>query len=70
MREPWSLDTTFGEDACRKRAGQSAENFARIRQMCLNVLKSEATLKASIRHKRTMCAMDTEYLKFLARFID
>ncbi|MDT8954609.1 ISAs1 family transposase, partial [Aeromonas caviae] len=58
----WSLDTTFGEDDCRKRAEESAENFARIRQMCLNMLKSETTLKASIKHKRAMCAMDSEYL--------
>ncbi|SQK57709.1 Uncharacterised protein [Escherichia coli] len=25
--------------------------------MCLNMLKSETTLKASIKHKRAMCAM-------------
>ncbi|MDE1344951.1 ISAs1 family transposase, partial [Vibrio aestuarianus] len=31
-------------------------------QMCLNMLKSETTLKASIKHKRAMCAMDSEYL--------
>lgn len=58
----WMLDTAFGEDACRKRAEERAENFARIRQMCLNMLKSETTLKASIKHKRAMCAMDPEYL--------
>ncbi|PMN96656.1 transposase [Vibrio sp. 10N.222.55.C12] len=58
----WSLDTDFGEDASRKRAEESAENFARIRQMCLNMLKSETTLKASIKHKRAMCAMSCEYL--------
>ncbi len=56
------LDTEFGEDACRKRAEERAENFARIRQTCLNMLKSETTLKASIKHKRAMCAMDPEYL--------
>ncbi|WP_374956397.1 ISAs1 family transposase [Vibrio sp. V01_P9A10T6] len=44
----WTLDTEFGEDTCRKRAEESAENFARIRQMCLNILKSGTTLKASI----------------------
>lgn len=54
----WMLDIEFGEDACRKRA----ENFARIRQMCLNMPKSETTLKASIKHKRAMCAMYPEYL--------
>ncbi len=63
----WTLDTEFGEDACRKRAEERAENFARIRQMCLNMLKSETTMKASIKHKRAMCAMNPEYiLKVLA----
>lgn len=57
----WTLDTAFGEDASRKRAEESAENFARIRQMCLNMLKSETSLTASIKHKRAMCAMDSEY---------
>lgn len=58
----WSLDSTFGEDASRKRAEESAENFTRIRQACLNMLKSETTLKASVNHKRAMCAMGSEYL--------
>ena len=58
----WSLDTTFGEDSSRKRAEESVENFAMIRQACLNMLKSETTLKASVKHKRAMCAMDSEYL--------
>ncbi|EKG0042936.1 ISAs1 family transposase [Vibrio cholerae] len=58
----WMLDTEFGEDACRKRAEERTENFAKIRQVCLNMLKSETTLKASIKHKRAMCAMDVGYL--------
>ncbi|PMM04234.1 transposase [Vibrio breoganii] len=58
----WSSDTTFDEDASRKRAEESAENFARIRQACLNMLKNETTLNASVKHKRAMCAMDSEYL--------
>ncbi len=58
----WSLDTTFGEDSSRKRAEESAENFARIRQACLNMLKSETTLKASVKHKRAMCTVYSEYL--------
>ncbi|ROP20131.1 hypothetical protein EDB60_105165 [Vibrio crassostreae] len=30
--------------------------------MCLNMLKSETTLKASVKHKRVMCAMNCENL--------
>lgn len=55
-----SLDTSFGEDVCRKRAKESAENFARFRQMCLKILKSETTLKVRIKHKRGMYAMGSE----------
>lgn len=58
----WMLDTEFGEDDCRKRAEDSAENFARIRQMCLNLLRNETTFKASLKHKRAKCAMEPEYL--------
>lgn len=58
----WILDTEFGEDASRKRAEDRAENFARIRQMCLNMLRSESSFKASIKHKRAKCAMDENYL--------
>lgn len=39
----WSLDTAFCEDNSRIRAGDRAEAFARIRQICLNLLKSETT---------------------------
>lgn len=66
-----SLDTIFGDDACRKRAEESAENFARIREMCLDMLKSETTFSASIKHKGAMCVMGSEYLlKVLRVFID
>lgn len=58
----WTLGTEFCEDPCRKRAVERGENFARVRQMCLNMLKSETTLKASIKHKRAICVMDSEYL--------
>ena len=62
-----SLDTTFGEDTSRKLAEESAENFARIRQTCLNILKSKTTLKASMKNKRAVCAIDSEcLLKVLA----
>jgi hypothetical protein len=58
----WSLDTTFKEDASRIRSEDRAESFARIRQVCLNLLKSETTFKASVKRKRNMCALDENYL--------
>ncbi|MDV7106402.1 ISAs1 family transposase, partial [Vibrio sp. TH_r3] len=58
----WILDTQFGEDESRKRVDDRAENFARIRQMCLNFLRSESSFKGSIKHKRAKCAMEEKYL--------
>ncbi|AWB01064.1 glycosyl transferase [Vibrio harveyi] len=30
--------------------------------MWLNMLKSETTLKANVKHKRAMCTMNSDYL--------
>ncbi len=57
-----SLDTAFCEDNSRIRADDRAEAFARIRQMCLNLLlKTETTFKGGIKRKRMNCAMDEHY---------
>ncbi|TXY60214.1 ISAs1 family transposase, partial [Vibrio cholerae] len=45
----WQPDVTFREDACRIRVDDHAEALARIRQMCLNLLKSETTFKGGIK---------------------
>lgn len=58
----WSLDTAFCEDNSRIRADDRAEAFARIRQICLNLLKSEPTFKGGIKRKRMNCAMNEKYL--------
>ncbi|GHX69679.1 ISAs1 family transposase [Vibrio cholerae] len=58
----WSLDTAFCEDNSRIRADDRAEAFARIIQICLNLLKSETTFKGGIKRKRMNCAMDEKYL--------
>ncbi|EJC1072852.1 ISAs1-like element IS1358 family transposase [Vibrio cholerae] len=58
----WSLDTAFCEDNSRIRADDRAEAFARIRQIFLNLLKSETTFKGGIKRKRMNCAMDEKYL--------
>ncbi|MFA0254823.1 ISAs1 family transposase [Vibrio breoganii] len=58
----WQLDVGFNEDACRIRVDDRAEAFSRIRQACLNLLKSEKSFKGGISRKRMMCAMDEDYL--------
>ena len=58
----WQLDVAFREDACRIRVDDRAEGFARIRQVCLNLLKQEKRFNGGIQRKRMMCAMDENYL--------
>lgn len=58
----WSLDTAFCEDNSCIRADDRAEAFAKLRQICLNLLKSETTFKGGIKRKRMNYAMDEKYL--------
>jgi predicted transposase YbfD/YdcC len=58
----WVLDVVFREDDSRLRMGHSAQNFAVIRHLALNLLKQEQTLKRGIKSKRMKAAMDTNYL--------
>ena len=58
----WSLDVSFGEDACRVRANYAAENFSRLKRIGLNLLKQEKTLKVGIKGKRLMAGWDEPYL--------
>jgi len=58
----WGLDVSFREDECRKRMGNSAENFAIIRHIALNLLKQENSMKKSIKTKRLQAGWDDIYL--------
>jgi predicted transposase YbfD/YdcC len=48
----WVLDVVFGEDQCRAREGNAAENQALLRRLALNLLNSEGTEMPSVRVKR------------------
>lgn len=48
----WVLDIAFREDESRVRIGYAAENFGRLRQIALNLLKQEKTAKLGIKNKR------------------
>src|SRR5262249_49401279 len=39
----WILDVVFGEDACRTRTGNAAENLAWLRRVALAILKQDPT---------------------------
>ncbi|MFP4705393.1 MAG: ISAs1 family transposase, partial [Spirochaetaceae bacterium] len=59
----WVLDLAFREDECRKRKDNSAENFAILRHITLNLLKQEKTCKRSIAGKRLLAGWDTNYME-------
>lgn len=59
----WVLDVAFREDECRKRKDNSAENFAILRHITLNLLKAENSCKRSIAGKRLLAGWDTAYME-------
>lgn len=59
----WSLDVAFGEDGSRKRKGHQAQNFATLRRIALNVIKSYKGDKRSIKRRRKMASYEFSYLQ-------
>jgi predicted transposase YbfD/YdcC len=58
----WVLDVVFREDDCRVRAGYAAENFAVMRHLSLNLLKSLKDTKLSVKLRRMRAAWDEDFL--------
>lgn len=58
----WTLDVAFGEDASRKRTGNSAQNFSILNKIALNLLKNEKTEKQGVKGKRLRAAWDNDYM--------
>lgn len=58
----WVLDMAFREDESRARSDNSAENLNVIRQIALNILKSDNSFKGSITDKQFKCLLDSSYL--------
>ncbi len=61
----WVLDIGFREDECRIRKGFGPENMAVYRQIALNLLKQETSLKLGVKNRRIMAAADDEYRTLL-----
>ena len=58
----WVLDVAFSEDASRKRAGNSTQNYSVLLKIALNLLKNEKTEKQGVKGKRLKAAWDHDYL--------
>ena len=58
----WSLDVSFRDDHNRARVGYSAQNFATVRRIALNLLQQEKTNKKGITCKRKAAGWNNKYL--------
>ena len=58
----WCLDVTFNEDRCKVNSGNAPQNLAVVRHTALNLLKSETSVKTSIRKKKMMAVLNVNYL--------
>jgi predicted transposase YbfD/YdcC len=65
----WVLDIAFREDDSRVRKDHGPRNFAVLRQIALNLLKQERSLKVGVKAKRHRAGWDQPYLlKVLCSF--
>jgi predicted transposase YbfD/YdcC len=64
----WSLDTAFGEDACRTRKDNAPQNFALVRRIALNALRSHPA-KLSLNIKKQKAGWDEDFLEEVFSFM-
>lgn len=61
----WCLDVNFGEDHNQTSVRDAAQNLSRLKRMALNLLKLDTSKKISLRRKRFIASLDSEYLVLL-----
>ncbi len=61
----WVLDIAFGEDDARLPRGYGDHNFAVLRQLALNLLRQDQSLKLAVKGKRLKAGWDEAYLLHL-----
>jgi len=62
----WVMDVTFGEDACRVRSGEGAENLATLRRLASFLLKSTEPAEKkgmSLRQRKKLAGWKPDYLQ-------
>jgi predicted transposase YbfD/YdcC len=57
----WVLDVAFGEDQCRARVKNAAQNFAILRRIVINLLRADPTTKVGAKTKRLKAGADDRY---------
>jgi len=62
-RVHWILDIAFREDESRVRTGHAPENLAVLRHIALNLLKTDKSLRGSIKTKRLHAALNVQFLE-------
>ena len=69
-RAHWVLDVTFNEDRCRCRKDHSDQNFALMRRLAMNLLRTNRDrTKLSMRGQRLKIGWDTDFLADLLRHL-
>jgi predicted transposase YbfD/YdcC len=61
----WVLDVTFREDTSRVRERNAARNLALLRKVALNLVRTDSTLKASLKGKRKYAGWDDRFMATL-----
>nr|WP_259460881.1 ISAs1 family transposase [Paraburkholderia sp. BL23I1N1] len=57
----WVLDVAFGEDQCRARVDNAAQNFAILRRIVSNLLRADKATKVGIKNTRLKAGFDEHY---------
>lgn len=58
----WVLDVVFGEDQCRARVNNAAQNLAILRRITMNLIKRDTTTKTGVKNRRLKAAINEQYL--------
>jgi predicted transposase YbfD/YdcC len=58
----WVLDMAFGEDPCRVRVDNAAQNFAILRRIAMNLLRQDKTSKVGLKNRRLKACASDRYL--------
>jgi predicted transposase YbfD/YdcC len=61
----WILDVGLNEDGSRVRERNAARNLALLRKIALNLVRTDTTLKASLKGKRKCAAWDNAFMATL-----